>query len=167
MKYINLLLVAAIFLIVSISACSIINDKSNIAQVKFRLQNTSENKEDIAATIDFVSHEYSKTISSPDSLNNNSFIGPFRVSTSGPLDITARLLNSKKEPVATNAIQLPLHSDLQYSITISIGSYNPIETCFGCQGSKAVSLSSILNFSATDSLYIVWGSNSIENPVYY
>lgn len=161
MKYVIL------FLIVSISGCSLINDKTNIAQVKFRLENTSENEEQIPVIIDFVSHEYFKTITSSDFPDENSSIGPFRVSTSGKLAITARLINSEQEPVVTNVIKLPLHSDLQYSITVYIGSYNPMETCFGCQGSKAVSLDSILNFFATDSLYIVWGSNSIENPVQY
>lgn len=166
MKYTSTFL-TAVLLIMSISGCSLFNDQKEIAQVKFRLENSSESEEQIPVVIDFVSEENSKTISSSDFSTKNLSMGPFRVSTYGKLSVSAQLVNPKKEPVVTNTIELPLHSDLEYSITVSIGNSNPINTCFGCVGSKPVSLESILNFATTDSLYIVWGKNSIKNPVYF
>jgi hypothetical protein len=44
---------------------------------------------------------------------------------------------------------------------------NPDEACFGCVGSQVFPLAPAYRATGRDSLWVVWGGNSISDPVIY
>ena len=44
---------------------------------------------------------------------------------------------------------------------------NPVDVCFGCFGYEEYDLDPILGFGSNMKLWIVWGGNSISDPVTY
>ncbi|HJQ52316.1 MAG TPA: hypothetical protein VJ825_00620 [Gemmatimonadaceae bacterium] len=70
-------------------------------------------------------------------------------------------------PVSSGSVELPLRPDWSYGVTIRPDSADPRRFCFGCQGAKAFPLAPAFRISQTDSIYVVWGGNSIRHPVIY
>lgn len=161
MRYLILLL------IVFFAGCSLFGEGHKDAQVEFSLNNSSSYEGELPIQIYFTSPGQSKTLTASDFSGSKSYVGPFQTATSGTLRITAQLLDTNDEVAISETVKLPLKSDWEYGITVAVGAKDPINLCFGCQGSKAVAINSKLNFSETDSLFIVWGGNSISNPVNY
>ena len=69
--------------------------------------------------------------------------------------------------VSAGAIELPLKKDWSYGVDIHADTANPSRSCFGCSGSRAFPLAPNFRSSRADSVYMVWGGNSITNPVIY
>jgi len=70
-------------------------------------------------------------------------------------------------PLASTSIDLELREDWVWGVDIFLTDGNPGTMCFGCAGYEAVAVPDTLVPEATDSLYVVWGGNSISDPVVY
>ena len=156
----NLILLFIIFF----SGCSLFDEEKD-AQVEFRLENNSMYEGELPIRIDFSSPSQSENLTASDFSGTKFFVGPYKTATSGTLKIVVQLLYTNDKVEVSETVKLPLKSDWKYGITVAVGPTNPINLCFGCQASKAVAINSKLNFPETDSLFIVWGGNSISNPV--
>jgi hypothetical protein len=69
--------------------------------------------------------------------------------------------------VSAGAIELPLRNDWGYGVDIHPDTADPRLLCFGCAGSKAFSLAPEFRSFQAESVYVVWGGNSISHPVIY
>lgn len=62
---------------------------------------------------------------------------------------------------------VPLRSDWRYGFDIRVDSLDPTRLCFGCMGARAFPLAAAYRRTAGDSVWLIWGGNSIRNPVIY
>jgi hypothetical protein len=87
--------------------------------------------------------------------------------TSGPdLELTYQL-ESGGEVLSSGSVTLPRRSDWIWGVTIWARTTDPLEGCFGCFGSAAFSLAQAFRAVERDSVWMVWGGNSISDPVIY
>ncbi len=86
---------------------------------------------------------------------------------SSTLTIDFALNGPQGELISEGIVSLPLRSDWAWSIDFHPAAVNPYEFCFGCSGYRAFSLAEAYRDTVTDSLYVIWGGNSIKNPVIY
>ena len=87
--------------------------------------------------------------------------------TSGPdLEVTYRL-ESTGGVVSTGTVSLPRKSDWRWGVTIFAATTNPYQDCFGCFGSHGFSLAEAFRAPEQDSIWVVWGGNSIDDPAVY
>jgi hypothetical protein len=163
MRYSALFIVALLF-----AGCSLFGGDGK-AQVEFRLSNSSQDTTSLPIQVRFSTADQSKTLLRSDfsGPEGSTVAGPFDTATSGQLTVDAALLNQEGDPLTSGTVKLPLKSDWEYRVTVAVGQTNPIRGCFGCQGSKAFAVDPALEFAPQDSLFIVWGGNSISNPIVY
>ena len=69
--------------------------------------------------------------------------------------------------VSSGSIELPLRNDWIYGVDIRADTADPRRLCLGCSGSKAFSLAPEFRSARADSVFLVWGGNSISHPVIY
>ena len=69
--------------------------------------------------------------------------------------------------VSEGAAEVPLRGDWRYGFDIMVDSLDPTRACFGCIGRRAFPLPAEYRRSPRDSVWLVWGGNSIRNPVIY
>lgn len=91
----------------------------------------------------------------------------FTTATSGDLEAVITLTDRTGSHISSGTITLGLEPDWAWSITIVLDNRNPYYTCFGCMGYKTVETDTVFQRSASDSLFVVWGGNSIKHPVIY
>jgi len=89
-----------------------------------------------------------------------------RTARKGILRVSVRVENIGA-PVTQGTVELPLQSDWEWTIQLLTATEDPLRQCFGCSGARALPLPPALRPPGQDSLWIVWGGNSIENPVVY
>ena len=65
------------------------------------------------------------------------------------------------------SVRLDLRRDWIWGVEIRIDSLDPTRECFGCAGSRSFPLAREYQRSVRDSVWMVWGGNSIRNPVIY
>jgi hypothetical protein len=88
-------------------------------------------------------------------------------STSGPdIEVTYQL-ESGGAVVSTGTVILPRKSDWRWGVSIFASTTNPQEDCFGCFGAQAFPLAEALRAPGQDSIWLVWGGNSIDDPAIY
>jgi hypothetical protein len=88
-------------------------------------------------------------------------------STSGPdLELTYRL-ESAGIVISSGSVTLPRKSDWHWGVTIFSATANPEEGCFGCFGAQAFPLADAFRTPGQDSIWVVWGGNSIDDPAIY
>lgn len=63
--------------------------------------------------------------------------------------------------------RIDLRPDFGWELSFRRASSDPTAMCFGCFGATAFPLGASLQVTAADSLWVVWGGNSISNPVVY
>lgn len=90
----------------------------------------------------------------------------FRTRTSGTLTVDVTLADGS-EQIAAGRVEIPLRPDWGWSVHLHRGDANPVERCFGCFGYRAFALAEAHRATPADSLWVVWGGNSISNPVIY
>jgi len=73
-------------------------------------------------------------------------------------------LLSAGDTIAAGRIELPLRDDWRWGVGIFVADSNPMKYCFGCFGSRSFKAAP---GAPGDSLFLVWGGNSISNPVDY
>lgn len=84
----------------------------------------------------------------------------------GRLTIRADLAAAGSAPTSAQ-VQLDVRPDWVWQVDLWLSDRNPLLDCMGCMGAKAFPVLPTLQRSARDSLYIVWGGNSIKHPVVY
>jgi hypothetical protein len=96
--------------------------------------------------------------------------GPFKISSSGTASVSCTLAESdgsESRAITTGTVGIDLRSGVRYGVDCIVGEENPHPTCLGCFGYAAFPLDSTLGLPPSDSLFILWGGNSISNPVDY
>jgi len=86
--------------------------------------------------------------------------------TSGRVEVSFRLEDAG-EVLSQGSVTLPLESDWRWSVSIMAATTDPREECLGCMGSKAFPLRESYRRAERDSIWLVWGGNSISDPGIY
>jgi hypothetical protein len=88
-------------------------------------------------------------------------------SVGGPdLELTYRL-QSAGTVISTGTVVLPRKSDWRWSVSVHSATTNPEENCFGCFGAQVFPLAEAFRTPGQDSIWVVWGGNSIDDPAIY
>jgi hypothetical protein len=96
------------------------------------------------------------------------YSGPtLQTANDGTLTVSYTLVPAAAAAVSAGAIELPLRKDWGYSVDIRPDTADPRRLCFGCAGSKGFPLAPEFRTLLADSVYVVWGGNSISHPVTY
>jgi hypothetical protein len=91
----------------------------------------------------------------------------FDTPKSGTAQVSFSIMLADGRDVANGAISLPLRDDWVWSVELQTRTVDPRQGCFGCIGSKSFPLPQELRTQGADSVWLVWGGNSIEHPVVY
>lgn len=86
---------------------------------------------------------------------------------SGELTVEVILRRPGEAVLAEGAIELDIRDDWVWGVDVFLTNENPMRTCFGCLGHEAFAIPAGLTAEPDDSLFIVWGGNSISEPVVY
>ncbi|MBD3616716.1 MAG: hypothetical protein HUJ22_09085 [Gracilimonas sp.] len=153
--------------ILLLSGCSELsnNGKEKSSEVEFVFNNSTADTPDF----DVVFNDNGSTLlhrSQFSQDNSQLSAGPFETVQSGSLDVEIILLKDKL-PRSFGELSLPLKKDWRYRVIFQIVSGDPTEGCLGCLGYKSFAIDSTFKSNPDDSLYIVWGGNSISDPVDY
>ena len=89
-----------------------------------------------------------------------------RTSATGTLEVGFQLTD-EGVPLSAGSIQLPLSGDWRWSIEIRAVTADPTYGCFGCAGTQAFPLPPRYRAPGRDSIWVVWGGNSISSPRVY
>jgi len=87
--------------------------------------------------------------------------------TRGDLLVSFRVHDTAQGPVATGSVTIPLRNDWRWRVDFINATEDPVLLCFGCAGSRAFALPPTHRAPGFDSLWVVWGGNSISDPVIY
>ena len=99
--------------------------------------------------------------------DSNRSVGPVPTMTSGRLLVTLAVFADNVETETIGALALDLRQGWRWGVDIFIQENDPLDVCFGCFGSKEYELDPILGYDPGIKMYVVWGGNSIRNPVDY
>ena len=103
----------------------------------------------------------------PDPQNGDAPSSPkHETQTSGSLILDFRFADGA-DPITAGTVTLPLQSDWEWGVSIMLSTADPAFQCMGCAGSKALPLPPAYRQSGRDSVWLVWGGNSIRHPVVY
>lgn len=91
----------------------------------------------------------------------------FETAGSGPLVVTAVLRRPGEPVLASGSVELEIRKDWRWGVDIFLTHENPTGMCFGCMGHEAFPVPPGLTDEPGDSLFMVWGGNSISEPVVY
>jgi hypothetical protein len=87
--------------------------------------------------------------------------------TSGPDLPVAFRLESAGAVLSAGTVTLPRRRDWRWNVTVQSATTDPNLECFGCVGSQAFPLAAEYRAPDRDSIWVVWGGNSISDPVIY
>jgi hypothetical protein len=92
---------------------------------------------------------------------------PVETPNDGTLRVRAELQDASGAVLTSGEVRLDLRPDWVWGVDIWLASENPTLGCFGCMGYRAFAIPAALRVTPTDSLYMIWGGNSISNPVVF
>lgn len=87
----------------------------------------------------------------------------FQTESSGTLIVDFTLAPPSQGPLSEGRVELELRNDWEWEVQFHLTERDPTATCFGCIGAERFPLAS----DDGPSLWVVWGGNSINNPVIY
>jgi hypothetical protein len=93
-------------------------------------------------------------------------VGKFETRTSGEL-LTSFWLVQGADTLSSGDLRLELLPDWEWNISFFRADQDPSLLCFGCVGSVAFELDAALQTMSADSVWLVWGGNSISDPVIF
>ncbi|WP_420457019.1 hypothetical protein [Rubrivirga sp.] len=67
----------------------------------------------------------------------------------------------------TGTLDLDLEAGWRYHVFCAASATDPADLCFGCRGSTSVALDPAFGLPADHRLWLVWGGDSVDNPVLY
>lgn len=153
-----------LFIIPFIISCS--SDDSSELQLSIQGDTTILRK---AIRVEMTSGGWSKTLYGADfgTLDSQNHSQSFVTPTSGSIRIRFTLSDSTRGDLNSGIIVLDAKPDWRWSVDFVLSSGNPFNSCYGCIGYSAFSVDSVFQTSNGDSLFVIWGGNSIKNPVIY
>lgn len=80
--------------------------------------------------------------------------------TRGEIRISFRL-QAKGDTVSEGSVTLPLRSDWRWGVQVVSATSDPGDACYGCIGSQAFPLAREYRGPERDSVWLVWGGQSI------
>jgi hypothetical protein len=86
--------------------------------------------------------------------------------TSGTAQVTFELRDGNAV-ISSGTVSIPLQGDWAWNLDLIASTDDPMLRCFGCQGSQAFPLAEAWRAEGQDSIWVVWGGNSISDPVVY
>jgi hypothetical protein len=95
---------------------------------------------------------------------------PTTPSVSTPTSGTAQVafeLQDGNAVISSGTVSIPLQGDWIWNLHLIASTENPMHGCFGCQGAQAFPLAEAWREEEKDSVWVVWGGNSISHPVIY
>jgi hypothetical protein len=161
-------------LVVLLSSCSVSGTDDKKAEIQFSVENDLLSDQTLNAT--FTDGDNTNSFSNVDfQTRDNATTGELaspivETTSSGKLTVEFRLMDSETEQLNSGGnFQLDLKEDWRYSIYILTDSAeaDPIGGCFGCNGYYSFDYINNSSSVHNDSLYVVWGGNSISTPVEY
>jgi hypothetical protein len=81
--------------------------------------------------------------------------------TRGDIQVSFRL-QTAGVTVSEGSVTLPLKRDWDWDVQVVSATSDPKEACFGCVGSKAFPLAAEYRGPERDSVWLVWGPDSIK-----
>ena len=87
--------------------------------------------------------------------------------TSGPDLELSYTLESAGAILSSGTFTIPRRSDWRWNVSFWAATTNPMESCFGCFGFATFPLAETARTPGRDSIWVVWGGNSISDPVIY
>jgi hypothetical protein len=87
--------------------------------------------------------------------------------TRGMIDVLFKLLTPQGARVCSGQVSLPLTIDNKYEVILMNQAEDPSRAWWGITGSKSFPLPPADRRSESDSLWVMWGGNSISNPAIY
>lgn len=108
----------------------------------------------------------SRTLRGADIGGQTPEVREFPTGLSGTLRVAFRFAQGIST-ASEGSLDVTLQPDWIYGFDIFVDSLNPTRSCFGCQGSRAFPLAPEYRRSPRDSVWLVWGGNSIKNPAVY
>ena len=90
----------------------------------------------------------------------------FETGTTGEL-VTSFWLVQDSDTLSSGELRIDLRADWSWNISFFREDTDPSATCFGCIGAAAHELAPVLQSVPADSLWLVWGGNSISDPVVF
>ena len=93
--------------------------------------------------------------------------GEFETPRSGTARVAFTVVLPDGREVASGDASVALRGDWAWSFDLFAATADPRGMCFGCAGSKSFALPSDLRANGRDSLWLVWGGNSIKKPRIY
>jgi hypothetical protein len=95
------------------------------------------------------------------------FTQTFETPKWGELQVQIVLRDSTGRHVNSGFVSLDIRTDWIWGIDIVLDNHNPFNGCFGCTGYRSFHVDSVYQRAPEDSLFILWGGNSIKHPVIY
>lgn len=144
-------------------------DDRDRALVSFALFPASEQGiEADLVTIRFDDGRSARTVTGEDFSGGPGRLGTreFETRTSGTLTVDVTLADAGGT-FAAGEVEIPLRSDWRWGVSLHLGDDNPHDRCFGCFGYESFAIAEAHRDSPADSLWVVWGGNSISDPVVY
>jgi hypothetical protein len=90
----------------------------------------------------------------------------FQTQTTGEL-VASFWLVQGADTLSSGELRIDLRPDWRWNISFFREAADPSATCFGCVGAAAYELASVLKTVPADSLWLVWGGNSISDPAVF
>ena len=87
--------------------------------------------------------------------------------TSGPDLSVAFRLESRGAVLSAGTVTLPRRRDWCWNVSVQSATTDPKFECFACVGSQAFPLAVEYQAPDRDSIWVVWGGNSIRDPVIF
>jgi hypothetical protein len=150
-----------------VAGCSIFESEVS-SEVRLSIQGNTEVLRR-AINLQIAAPGWRKTLSgadfgSPDAPN---YSQSFPTPKSGKLQVQFTLTDSLGDHLNSGDISLDIRSDWRWSIDFVLSNQNPFNGCFGCIGYASFPVDSVFQKAAKDSLFVIWGGNSIKHPVVY
>ena len=91
----------------------------------------------------------------------------FDTPASGAARVSFVMVLPDGREVSSGDATVNLRGDWVWDFDLMASTADPKKQCFGCYGSKSFPLPADLRTTGRDSVWLVWGGNSIKNPVVY
>jgi hypothetical protein len=159
--------IAPSILLLLVVGCSTIESEDS-SEVQLSLQGNSEILRQ-AINLDIMTSEWRKVLTgndfaAPGAPNHTQ---PFTTPKSGKLQVQFTLTDSTGDHLSSGVVSLDIRVDWRWSVDFVLSSQNPFNGCFGCLGYTSFPVDSVFQKGVKDSLYVIWGGNSIKHPVIY
>jgi hypothetical protein len=159
-RFLRLLLPVAVLLV--LAAC-----ESDEARVRFAVIGQGALQPSMLS-IQFSENGRRRVVSGTDFVVDGSFAQPhtrwYSTATAGTLTVDFTVRDAEGASVAEGEIELQLQPDWQWEVHFLIDDRNPALGCLGCIGHRAFVIPPPVATTPRDSLYVIWGGNSIKNP---